>query len=92
MPLYVAYLTLKDGSGPAEGLAAYARRLTYAYPPRATVQGEYWVNGAPNVVLIWEAEDEGPGDMIDAYWGDLFDVKICPASRPQLAGDPQIPT
>jgi hypothetical protein len=41
--------------------------------------------------LIWEAEDEGPGDQIDAFWSDIFDVAIHPASRPQLSGTPEIP-
>lgn len=92
MPLYVAYMTFKAGTTTAQGFAVYSRRLTYQYPPRATVLGEYWVNGTPQVVLIWEADDEGPGDMIDAYWGDVFDVAIFPASRPQLSGEPQLPS
>lgn len=91
MPLYVAFFTFKEGTTTEQGLAAYARRLAYQYPPRANVLGEYWVNGTPQVVLIWEAEDEGPGDMIEAYWGDIFDVKIYPASRPQLSGTPEMP-
>lgn len=91
MPLYVAYLTFKDGTTTEQGMQAYMRRLDYRYPERASVLGEYWVNGSPQVVLIWEAEDEGPGDMFDAFWGDIFDVKICPASRPQLSGESQIP-
>jgi len=91
LPLYVAYMTFKEGSGTEQGMAAYMRRLSYVFPERASVQGEYWVNGAPQVVVIWEAEDEGPGDQIDAYWSDIFDVRVCPASKPQLSGDPQIP-
>ena len=83
MQLYVAYLSFKAGTTTEQGMLAYARRLTYAYPERARVLGEYWVNGAPQVVVIWEAEDEGPGDMIEAFWSDLFDVRIYPASRPQ---------
>lgn len=91
MALFVAYMTFKEGTTTEQGMQAYLRRLTYEYPPRMTVHGEYWVNGAPQVVLIWEADDEGPGDMIDAYWGDLFEVKVFPASRPQLTGEPQLP-
>lgn len=91
MPLYIAYFTFKEGTSTEQGMQVYMRRLSYTYPERATVHGEYWVNGSPQVVLIWEAEDEGPGDLIDAYWGDIFDVKIYPASLPQMTGDPQIP-
>ena len=91
MPLYVAYFTFKDGTTTELGMAAYARRLTYTYPERATVHGEYWVNGSPQVVLVWEADDEGPGDQIEAFWGDLFEVRVCPASRPQLSGEPALP-
>ena len=92
MPLYVAYMTFKEGTTTEQGMQAYLRRLTYTFPERATVLGEYWVNGSPQVVVVWEAEDEGPGDMIEAAWGDLFDVAVYPASRPQLSGEPQIPT
>lgn len=84
MQLYVAYLSFKEGTTTEQGMAAYTRRLSYMYPERASLLGEYWVNGSPQVVVIWEAEDEGPGDMIEAFWGDLFDVRIYPASRPQL--------
>ncbi len=91
MPLYVAYMTFREGTTTEQGMQAYMRRLTYKYPERATVHGEYWVNGSPQVVLIFEADDEGPGDLIDAYWSDIFDVVIHPASRPQLSGDPQLP-
>jgi hypothetical protein len=91
MALYVAYLTFKEGTSTEQGMQAYMRRLSYTYPERATMLGEYWVNGSPQVVLIWEADDEGPGDLIDAYWGDIFDVKTCPASRPQLSGTPELP-
>jgi len=91
VPLFVAYLSFKAGTTTEQGMQAYLRRLSFSFPPRMNVLGEYWVNGSPQVVLIWEAEDEGPGDLIDAFWGDLFDVNICPASRPQLSGEPQVP-
>ncbi len=91
MPLYMAYMTFKEGTTTEQGMQAYIRRLSYEYPQRAEFIGEYWVNGSPQVVLIWEAEDEGPGDQIDAFWGDIFDVAIHPASRPQLSGEPRIP-
>jgi hypothetical protein len=91
VPLFVAYMTFKEGASTAEGMQAYMRRLTFTYPERATLLGEYWVNGSPQVVVIWEAEDEGPGDLIEASWADLFDVRVFPASRPQLSGEPQLP-
>ena len=92
MPLFVAYMAFKEGTTTELGFEAYSRRLTYSYPEHARVQGEYWVNGTPQVVVIWEADDEGPGDQIEAFWGDIFDVRIFPASRPQLSGEPQLPT
>lgn len=85
MALYVAYFRFKAGVGPLEGLSAFERRKSFAHPPQASVLGEYWVNAAtgdPQVVLIWEAEDEGPGDYYEAAWGDLFDISIAPATRP----------
>jgi hypothetical protein len=85
MPLFVAYFRFKPGTSVLQGLAAFERRKTFQHPARATVIGEYWVNAPqdqPQVVLVWEAEDEGPGDYYDAAWGDLFDITIAQATRP----------
>jgi hypothetical protein len=85
MPLYVAYLSFKPGTGVLQGLAAFERRKSFQHPPQATVLGEYWVNapaGMPQVILAWEAEDEGPGDYYEAAWGDIFEITISLASKP----------
>ena len=85
MPLYLAYLKFKEGTNPLMGLAAFERRKTFEHPRQATVLGEYWVNapeGLPQVVLVWEADDEGPGDYYEAAWGDVFDITIALATRP----------
>jgi hypothetical protein len=85
MSLYVAYLKFKPGTNALEGLAAFERRKTFTHPPQANVIGEYWVNAPedqPQVVLIWEADDEGPGDYYEAAWGDIFDISVSLATRP----------
>jgi hypothetical protein len=85
MPLYVAYLKFKPGTNLLQGLAAFERRQTFQHPHQAEVLGEYWVNAPqdqPQVVLIWEADDEGAGDYYEAAWGDLFDITISGATRP----------
>ncbi|HQW50772.1 MAG TPA: hypothetical protein PL082_01840 [Tepidiformaceae bacterium] len=85
MPLYVAYLSFKPGTGVLQGLAAFERRKSFQHPPQATVLGEYWVNapaGMPQVILAWESEDEGPGDYYEAAWGDIFEITISLASKP----------
>ncbi|WP_322796769.1 hypothetical protein [Tepidiforma sp.] len=85
MPLYVAFFTFKPGTNLLKGMEAFERRKTFQHPRQANVLGEYWVNapeGQPQVVLIWEAEDEGPGDYYEAAWGDLFDITIAQATRP----------
>lgn len=85
MPLYVAYFNFKPGTSVLQGLAAFERRKTFQHPAHAQVLGEYWVNapeGMPQVVLVWEAEDEGPGDYYEAAWGDLFDITISLATKP----------
>ena len=85
MAVYVAYLKFKAGASALQGLEAFERRKTFEHPPRAEVLGEYWVNAPadePQVVVIWEAEDEGPGDYYEAAWGDLFDISISLATRP----------
>jgi len=85
MSLYVAYLKFKPGTNALQGLLAFERRKTFNHPPQATLIGEFWVNAPedqPQVVLIWEAEDEGPGDYYEAAWGDLFDITVSLATRP----------
>ena len=85
MALWVAYLKFKPGTNVLQGLEAFERRKTFEHPPRAQVLGEFWVNAPaeePQVVLVWEADDEGPGDYYDAAWGDLFDITIAQATRP----------
>ncbi|MCL4229957.1 MAG: hypothetical protein KJ053_00075 [Dehalococcoidia bacterium] len=85
MQLYVAYFKFKPGVNPLMGLAAFERRKTFEHPRQANVLGEFWVNAPadlPQVVLIWEAEDEGPGDYYEAAWGDVFDITISQATRP----------
>ena len=85
MAVYVAYFRFKPGTNALQGLAAFERRKTFEHPPQATVLGEYWVNapeGEPQVVLAWEADDEGPGDYYDAAWGDIFDITVSLATLP----------
>lgn len=90
--LYVAYFKFKPGTNALQGLAAFERRKEFQHPPQATVLGEYWVNAPedmPQVVVVWEAEDEGPGDYYEAAWGDVFDITISPATQPvsELPGE-----
>jgi hypothetical protein len=92
MALYVAYFRFKPGTNILQGLAAFERRKTFEHPPQATVLGEYWVSAPedqPQVVVVWEAEDEGPGDYYDAAWGDIFDITVAQATRPvsEIPGD-----
>ncbi|MBI2766348.1 MAG: hypothetical protein HYX53_10625 [Chloroflexi bacterium] len=85
MALYVAYFRFRPGTNVLQGLAAFERRKTFEHPHQATLIGEYWVNAPedqPQAVVIWEAEDEGPGDYYEAAWGDLFEITIAPATRP----------
>ncbi|MEO8541853.1 MAG: hypothetical protein ABI577_19090, partial [bacterium] len=68
-----------------QGLMAFERRKTFEHPPQAKVLGEYWVNapeGMPQVVVVWEADDEGPGDYYDAAWGDIFEITTSLATEP----------
>jgi hypothetical protein len=85
MAVYVAYFRFKPGTNPLQGLEAFERRKAFNHPHQAELLGEYWVNapeGDPQVVVIWEAEDEGPGDYYEAAWGDIFDITISLATRP----------
>ena len=64
---------------------AFERRKTFEHPRHANVLAEYWVNapeGMPQVILAWEADDEGPGDYYEAAWGDIFDITVSLATRP----------
>ena len=92
MALWVAYFRFKQGANVLQGLEAFERRKSFEHPPRATVVGEFWVNAPPDqpqVVVVWEAEDEGPGDYYEAAWGDVFDITVAQATRPvsELPGD-----
>lgn len=94
MPLWVAYFRFKPGANVLQGLTAFDRRKTFEHPPRAAVLGEYWVNAPadqPQVVVVWEAEDEGPGDYYDAAWGDIFDITIAQATTPVSELPEQLP-
>lgn len=85
MPLWVAYFRFRPGAGVAEGLAAFERRKTFTHPHQAELIGEYWVNAPPDqpqVVVVWESDDEGPGDYYEAAWGDLFEITVARATRP----------
>lgn len=85
MTLYVAYLKFKEGANPLLGLEAFERRKTFEHPHMANVIGEFWVNAPenlPQVVLIWEADDEAAGDYYEAAWGDIFDISVSLATRP----------
>ncbi len=85
MTLYVAYFKFKPGTNVLQGMEAFERRKPFEHPEQASVIGEYWVNapeGMPQVVLIWEAEDEAAADYYEAAWGDIFDITVSLASRP----------
>jgi hypothetical protein len=85
MPLFVAFFSFRSDANPLQAMEAFERRKTFEHPPQANVLGEYWVSaaeGAPQVVLIWEADDEGPGDYYEAAWGDIFEITVGMATRP----------
>jgi hypothetical protein len=85
MTLYVAYFHFKPGTNVLQGLDAFERRKTFEHPHMANVLGEYWVNapeGMPQVILVWESDDEAAGDYYEAAWGDLFDITVSMATAP----------
>lgn len=85
MALYVAYFRFKPGTNALKGLEAFERRKAFEHPPQASVVGEFWVSAPedqPQVVLIWEAADEGPADYYQAAWEDIFEITIAQATRP----------
>jgi hypothetical protein len=95
VPLYVAYFKFKAGTNALQGLAAFERRKTFEHPHQANLVGEFWVNAPedqPQVVLIWEAEDEAAGDYYEAAWGDVFDITIALGTRPLSELPDQIPS
>jgi hypothetical protein len=94
MALYVAYFRFKPGTNALQGLEAFERRKTFEHPPQANVLGEYWVSAPedqPQVVLVWEADDEGPGDYYQAAWDDIFEVTIAQATLPVMEIPPDLP-
>jgi hypothetical protein len=94
MALWVAYFKFKPGTNVLQGLEAFERRKTFQHPAHARLLGEYWVNAPadqPQVVVVWEAEDEGPGDYYEAAWGDLFEIVVSQASLPVSELPDQLP-
>ncbi len=94
MTLWVAYFKFREGANVLQGMEAFERRKTFEHPHQADLIGEFWVNAPPDqpqVVLIWEADDEGPGDYYEAAWGDIFDITIAQATRPVSDLPDQLP-
>ena len=78
-------LQSKTDGLPSASIVARLQARAELHPERAALLGEYWVNappGEPQVVLVWEADDEGPGDYYEAAWGDIFEITIAQATRP----------
>lgn len=94
MALYVAYFRFRPGTNALKGLEAFERRKSFEHPPQANVLGEYWVSvpeDQPQVVVIWEASDEGPGDYYKAAWEDIFEITIGQATLPVSELPDQLP-
>ena len=80
--LYIWQATWKPGVTRELQDAALERRAQWHYPEALSVVGEYWVQGNPTVIVIFET------DRIDAIfemgltWGDVFDISVNPAIAP----------
>ncbi len=77
-----------------QGLEAFERRKQFEHPPQAKVIGEYWVSAGddlPQVVLIWEADDEAAADYYEAAWGDIFDISVGLATPPVTEMPDELP-
>ena len=77
---YVALMTFRPATTPAERDAALARRATFQYPGGIKVISEYWPMAAsPQVVSIFSANDSADVMSLVFEWNDVFDITIHPA-------------
>lgn len=78
--LFISILTAKPGLAPEQSQEGLRRRLQWTPPEGIKILGEYWLQGAPGrVIAISEASSPGPIMMVNAAWGDIFDIEVIPA-------------
>ena len=88
--LFAATFKVKDGE--SAPLAGYlARRTQSAGIGNAPTEGrfagikilgEYWLqNNDPRIILIFEAEDNGPILELASEWESHFDITVVPAAN-----------
>ncbi len=73
--LFVAVMRATAGN-PMENIA---RRAQWQYPEGVRVVGEYWLQGDPTVVSIFEADSVAPIMAITTQWADVFNITVLPA-------------
>jgi hypothetical protein len=81
--LYVWQATWKQNVTREQQDAALERRATWSYPDGLSVRGEYWVQGTPTVIVVFETTEVGAIFELGLMWGDVFDITVNPALTPE---------
>ena len=81
--LYVWQATWKAAVTREQQDAALERRASWNYPEGVSVKGEYWIQGNPTVMIVFETDSIGPIFEVGLTWGDVFDITVSPAITPE---------
>ena len=77
--LFVTLMTYKSHLTRQQIDEASQRRARWTYPPGLNLIAEYWVQGSPQVITIFEADEIGPVLAANYTWADVFDINTHPA-------------
>jgi hypothetical protein len=62
--------------------AAYARRAEWKYPEGIKVLGEWWRASAPQICVVFEAQQYDPILALTSEWSDFMEMDISPCTTP----------
>jgi len=73
--LFVALLKVSGGTEEER----ISRRMAWQYPEGTRPVAEYWLQGEPNVISVFEADSNAAIMALTMAWSDLFDITVVPA-------------
>jgi len=80
--LYLLQGTIHKHLDKGGRLGGYRRRAEWNFPAGVKVVGEWWRASAPQVVVVFEAQQYDPILEITAEWGDFMEIDIAPCTTP----------
>ena len=77
--IFVTLMTYKPHLDRRQIDDAAQRRARWKHPDGITLIGEYWVQGAPQVISIVDADTVGAVALANHAWTDVYDIQTHPA-------------